>query len=114
MLSTAILSAQSDKASKVARYLETFSFPVTDNEGKKSIVKYNSEVKALTIDGYRLLLKNLNLFIEYTENYYLVSFRCKSEENCIKDPDGDFHIEFSVPFANRKRCEDFISIINAL
>jgi hypothetical protein len=108
-----IINAQSDKASKVARYIEKYSFPVTNSEGR-CIVKYNSEVTALTIDNYRFLLKTVHVYIKYSEGYYCVAFNCKSGNNCIVDPNGVLRLEFAVPFANRERCEGFISIINEL
>ena len=107
------VNAQSSKISKISNFIETYSFPVTNSDGD-CIVKYNTEVGALTIDGYRMILSRTNVNISNSEGYYLVNFECISGNNCIKDPNGILRYNFAIPFGDRSKCVEFINLINSL
>jgi hypothetical protein len=105
--------SQSSKEVKVADFIEKNSFTVTNSTGKCK-VKFNSEVRALTIDGYRIMLNRVYTKITYSEGLYFVVFECVSGNNCIVDPNGILRLEFAIPFGNRTKCNDFIRIIDSL
>ncbi len=112
MICTDIYS-QSSKELKVANFIEQNSFPITNSSGKCK-VKYYSEVRALNIDGYRIMLNRVYTKITYGEGLYFVGFECVSGNNCIVDPSGILRLEFAIPFVNRTKCNDFIRIIDSL
>jgi len=98
----------------IKRYIEDYSISLSGTEERHCKIAYKATSRTLTIDGFVLKLNQLNVHTDIKMENYVVFFECTTNSDCVRDSDGAFHTGFSIPFPSKKKCNDFISLIEEL
>jgi tetratricopeptide (TPR) repeat protein len=104
-------STHSSSVVEIKSFLDKYSLMIV-KIGNKVGFKDNS--KTLVINDYPLPLTKLDIFLETVANKYYVKFKCKSGGNCLEGTTGEAEQSLMIPFVNKMKCMEFISMIENL
>jgi tetratricopeptide (TPR) repeat protein len=104
-------SSYTNQVVAIKSFLDKYSLQILKSGSRVSFKDYS---KTLVINDNPLPLAQLDIFIETEDNKVYVHFKCKSEGNCLEGTRGIEEHSLMIPFVNKIKGMEFISLIEKL